>query len=56
MEKTVVEIDMDYDDELRAIGAAALIPVPAKMAEAKDFDPEQLAEMIGGIRSHTSKD
>ena len=48
VEKTVVEIKMDYDDELRAIGAAALIPVPAKMVEAKDFDPEQLAEMIGG--------
>ena len=48
VEKTIVEIDMQYDDELRAIGAAALIPVPAKMAEAKDFNPEQLAEMIGG--------
>ena len=48
VEKTIVEIKMDYDDELRAIGAAALIPVPAKMAEAKDFNPEELAEMIGG--------
>lgn len=48
VEKTIVEIKMDYDDELRAIGAAALIPVPAKMAEAKDFNPEKLAEMIGG--------
>ena len=48
VEKTVVEIKMDYDDELRAIGAAALIPVPAKMVEAKDFNPEELAEIIGG--------
>ena len=48
VEKTVVEIKMDYDDELRAIGAAALIPVSAKMAEAKNFNPEELAEMIGG--------
>ena len=48
VEKTVVEVKIDYDDELRAIGAAALIPVPAKMVEAKDFSPEELAEMIGG--------
>ena len=48
VEKTIVEVNIDYDDELRAIGAAALIPVPAKMVEAKDFDAKQFAEMIGG--------
>jgi len=48
VEKTIVEVKIDYDDELRAIGASALIPVPTKMAEAKDFDEKQFAEMIGG--------
>tara|TARA_Y100000992_G_C21230799_1_gene475400 strand:- start:560 stop:1240 length:681 start_codon:yes stop_codon:yes gene_type:complete len=48
VERTIVEVKIDYDDELRAIGAAALIPVPTKMAEAEDFDPKGFAEMIGG--------
>ena len=48
MEKTIIEIDMQYDDELRAIGAAALIPVPANVADSKDFNPEEFAEMIAG--------
>ena len=48
VEKTVIEVNIDYDDELRAIGASALIPVPTKMAKAKDFDEKQFAEMIGG--------
>ena len=48
VETTIVEIKIDYDDELRATGAMAVVPVPEKMAEAKDFDPEDLAEMIGG--------
>ena len=48
VEKTIIEVNIDYDDELRAIGAAALIPVPKRMAEAKDFNPKEFAEMIGG--------
>jgi hypothetical protein len=48
VEKTIIEVNINYDDELRAIGASALIPVPTKMAEAKDFDEKQFAEMIGG--------
>ncbi len=48
VERTIVEVKVEYDDELRAIGATALIPVPEKMAEAKDFDPAKFAEMIGG--------
>lgn len=48
VEKTIVEIDMQYDDELRATGATALIPVPAKLADSKDFNPEEFAEMIAG--------
>tara|TARA_B100000902_G_C27162856_1_gene839681 strand:- start:109 stop:894 length:786 start_codon:yes stop_codon:yes gene_type:complete len=48
VEKVIVECKIQYDDELRAIGAAALIPVPKRMAEGKDFDEKQFAEMIGG--------
>mgnify|MGYP001231285619 CR=1 FL=1 len=48
VEKTVIQVDVQYDDELRAIGAAALIPVPAKVADSKDFNPEEFAEMIAG--------
>tara|TARA_B100000029_G_C17580694_1_gene959560 strand:+ start:970 stop:1761 length:792 start_codon:yes stop_codon:yes gene_type:complete len=48
VDKVIIEVKIDYDNELRAIGAMAAIPVPEKMAEAPDFNPKEFAESISG--------
>ena len=48
VKKVVIEVQINYDNEQRATGAMVAVPVPKRMAEAQDFNPEKLAETISG--------